>query len=147
MKKVPRAVFLCLLFAMSLSSCDRINSLFGKSTASSYQIDVSEGKTEIDKTLIVSYNNLMIALVPFAEKVKSGEIPASSVKEQPNLGIRISLFISVVGDNVFYVDQVLLLKMLQNIENTLSSTGDQELQDMASEYGKLRELISGGLFD
>ena len=153
MKKVPLAFLTCLLIAASLSSCDRIsdgiNALFEKSPTSSYQIDVSEGRTEVEKTLIIQYNNLMYVLIPFAERVKKGEKPASAIKDYDAL--KISWFVQIVHDHTFEgrrfildVDQKLVQKMLKNIENILSSTGNQNLQEMASGFGEHRKKLYDG---
>lgn len=150
MKKVSLAFLTCLLIAASLSSCDRINSLFEKSSTSSYQIDVSEGRTEVEKTLIIQYNNLMYALIPLAERVKKGkgEISASTVKESDVF--KLDMFLSVVIGQVQTnhtlpdVDNKLLQQMLKNIENILSSTGNENFQETASHCRKLRKMLSDG---
>lgn len=78
MKKNWKGVFLCLLLAVFLPSCgspsvkETINKLIGKSTATSYTLDVSEGKTETEKTLIVKYNNLVEYLMSATKKQKEG---------------------------------------------------------------------------
>lgn len=87
MKRFPPALFLCLLTAVFLFSCDNVsfnkkgfNKLIGKSPEASYQIDVSEGKTETEKTVIVKYNNMVEAFFSLSEKNKNGKEITSQEK-------------------------------------------------------------------
>ena len=80
MKKFLSTSFLCLLTVAFLSSCNNVsfdkekfNKLIGRSPSASYTLDVSEGKTETEKTLIVKYNNMVEAIISGSEKNKNGE--------------------------------------------------------------------------
>lgn len=87
MKKNLKWAFLCLLLALQLSSCsnlsfdkEKFNKLIGRSPATSYTLDVSEGKNETEKTLIIKYNNMVEAIISSSEKNKNGEVITSKEK-------------------------------------------------------------------
>lgn len=80
MNKHLNWAFLNLLIVVFLFSCNnvsfdkkRFNKLIGRSPTTSYVIDVSEGKTEIEKTLILKYNNMVEVIISGSEKNKKGE--------------------------------------------------------------------------
>lgn len=122
MKKNLNWAFLCLLLAFQLSSCsnlsfdkERFNKLIGRSPAASYTLDVSEGKTETEKTLIVKYNNMVEAIISGSEKNKNGEeITAQEKLEYIRLQNDLSLFIR---RNEYNVSRELLDKIAEKAKS------------------------------
>lgn len=122
MKKNLKWAFLCLLLAFQLSSCsnlsfdkERFNKLIGRSPAASYTLDVSEGKTETEKTLIVKYNNMVEAIISGSEKNKNGEEITSQEKlEYIRLQNDLSLFIR---RNEYNVSRELLDKIAEKAKS------------------------------
>lgn len=122
MKKNLKWAFLCLLLAFQLSSCsnlsfdkERFNKLIGRSPAASYTLDISEGKTETEKTLIVKYNNMVEAIISGSEKNKNGEeITTQEKLEYLRLQNDLSLFIR---RNEYNVSRELLDKIAEKAKS------------------------------
>lgn len=122
MKKNLKWAFLCLLLAFLLSSCsnlsfdkEKFNKLIGRSPAASYTLDISEGKTETEKTLIVKYNNMVEAIISGSEKNKNGEEITSQEKlEYLRLQNDLSLFIR---RNEYNVSRELLDKIAEKAKS------------------------------
>lgn len=136
MKKKLKWAFLCLLTVAFLSSCnnvsfdkERFNKLIGRSPAASYTIDVSEGKTETEKTLIVKYNNMVEAIISGSEKNKNGEeITAQEKLEYLRLQNDLSLFIR---RNEYNISSELLTKIAEKAQSIeiVEEKADNKIQD------------------
>ena len=61
------------IFKSVKSSESKIGALISKDPVEKYRIDLSKGKTEVEKTLIIKYNNVLELYVAANEKYRSGE--------------------------------------------------------------------------
>ncbi len=135
MKKNLKWTFLCLLLAFQLSSCsnlsfdkEKFNKLIGRSPAASYTIDVSEGKTETEKTFIVKYNNMVEAIISGSEKNKNGEeITPQEKLEYLRLQNDLAVFIR---RNEYNISRELLDKIAEKAESIeiVEKKADKEIQ-------------------
>lgn len=122
MKKFLSTLFLCLLTVAFLSSCnnvsfdkERFNKLIERSPSASYTLDVSEGKTETEKALIVKYNNVVEAIISGSEKNKNGEeITPQEKLEYLRLQNDLAVFIK---KNEYNISRELLTKIAEKAQS------------------------------
>ena len=122
MNKHLNWAFLNLLIVVFLFSCNnvsfdkkRFNKLIGRSPTTSYVIDVSEGKTEIEKTLILKYNNMVEVIISGSEKNKKGE-KITPQEELEYLQLQNDLFI-FIQNNEYNISRELLTKIAEKAES------------------------------
>ena len=122
MNKHLNWAFLNLLIVVFLFSCNnvsfdkkRFNKLIGRSPTTSYVIDVSEGKTEIEKTLILKYNNMVVVIISGSEKNKKGE-KITPHEELEYLQLQNDLFI-FIQKNEYNISRELLTKIAEKAES------------------------------
>lgn len=120
MKRLLLPLFLYLQTIVFLSSCNyfdkkEFNKPIGKSPLASYTLDVSEGKTETEKTLIVKYNNVVEAIISGSEKNKNGEeITPQEELEYLQLQNDLVLFIQ---RNEYNISRELLVKIMEKAQS------------------------------
>ena len=122
MNKHLNWAFLNLLIVVFLFSCNnvsfdkkRFNKLIGRSPTTSDVIDVPEGKTEIEKTLILKYNNMVEVIISGSEKNKKGE-KITPQEELEYLQLQNDLFI-FIQKNEYNISRELLTKIAEKAES------------------------------
>lgn len=134
MKQIINITFICLLLACTTFSCKNSSSNKESSNTSitsdisSYKIDISEGKTETEKTLLVKFNNSVETILAIWKKTEKGEeITPDEYFECRRL---IDNFSSFLSDNQYNVSKSLvhlITKKNEAIEK-LTSEKEREIQ-------------------
>lgn len=115
MKKNLILAIIYLLTAFQLSSCSK--------PSDPYILDLSEGKTEIEKTLIINYNNVVETIFSQSEKNKNGEeITLQDILEYQRMQDN---FLRYLQDNEYNISHELINKISTNAIN---------MQDKVTEF-------------
>lgn len=130
MKHIINITFICLPLACIAFSCKNSSSNKESSNTSitsdisSYKIDISEGKTETEKTLLVKFNNSVETILAIWKKTEKGEeITPDEYFECRRL---IDNFLSFLSDNQYNVSRSLVISVTEKYKAIEKLTLKQE---------------------